>query len=171
MGGLQYVYIGDERCLPLQDKERNDHIINSIWLNNSQIPEKNINFIKAELGCDNGAYTYEEVLKNIVNFDVVLLSIGEDGHTASLFPGHYYDNIKSVVVERNSPKHPKDRISMSYSRLSRANNVFKVVSGVSKQSAVGLWLKGRSLPINKIKGLFERVYICKDALPKTLTKF
>ena len=82
-----YVYIGDERCLPLQDKERNDHIINSIWLNNSQIPENNINFIKAELGHDNGAYDYEEVLKNIVSFDVVLLSIGEDGHTASSFPG------------------------------------------------------------------------------------
>ena len=125
-----YVYIGDERCLPLQDKERNDHIINSIWLNNSQIPEKNINFIKAELGHDNGAYDYEEVLKNIVSFDVVLLSIGEDGHTASLFPGHYYDNNKSVVVEHNSPKRPKDRISMSYSRLNRANNVFKVVRGV-----------------------------------------
>jgi len=166
-----YVYIGDERCLPLQDNERNDHIINSIWLNNSQIPEKNINFIKAELGHDNGAYDYEEVLKNIVSFDVVLLSIGEDGHTASLFPGHYYDNNKSVVVEHNSPKRPKDRISMSYSRLNRANNVFKVVSGVSKQSAVGSWLQGKSLPINQIKGLFERVYICKDALPESLTKF
>jgi len=166
-----YVYIGDERCLPLQDKERNDHIINSIWLNNSQIPENNINFIKAELGHDNGAYDYEEVLKNIVSFDVVLLSTGEDGHTASLFPGHYYDNNKSVVVERNSPKRPKDRISMSYSRLNRANNVFKVVSGVSKQNAVGLWLQGKILPISQIKGLSEKVYICKDALPEVLTKF
>jgi 6-phosphogluconolactonase len=166
-----YVYIGDERCLPLQDKDRNDHIINSIWLNNSQIPEKNINFIKAELGHDNGAYDYEEVLENIASFDVVLLSIGEDGHTASLFPGHYYDNNKSVVVEHNSPKRPKDRISMSYSRFNRANNVFKVVSGASKQNAVGLWLQGKTLPINQIKGLSEKVYICKDALSESLTKF
>ncbi len=166
-----HVYIGDERCVPLQDKDRNDHIINSIWLNNSQIPEKNINFIKAELGHDNGAYDYEEVLENIASFDVVLLSIGEDGHTASLFPGHYYDNNKSVVVEHNSPKRPKDRISMSYSRFNRANNVFKVVSGASKQNAVGLWLQGKTLPINQIKGLSEKVYICKDALSESLTKF
>ena len=166
-----HIYLTDERCVPLQDKDRNDHIINSIWLNNSQIPEKNINFIKAELGHDNGAYDYEEVLENIASFDVVLLSIGEDGHTASLFPGHYYDNNKSVVVEHNSPKRPKDRISMSYSRFNRANNVFKVVSGASKQNAVGLWLQGKTLPINQIKGLSEKVYICKDALSESLTKF
>jgi 6-phosphogluconolactonase len=166
-----FVYIGDERCLPFQDKGRNDHIINSIWLNNGQIPKKNINFIKAELGCDNGAYDYEEVLKNIAIFDIVLLSIGEDGHTASLFPGHYYDNNKSVVVERNSPKYPKYRISMSYLRLNLSNNVFKIAVGASKQNAVGLWLQGNSLPINQIKGLSEKVYICNDALPEGLTKF
>ncbi len=160
------IYIGDERCLPLQDKDRNDQDIDNIWLNSSQIPKKNIYFIRAELGCNNGAHDYENVLKDVTIFDVVLLSIGVDGHVASLFPGHYHNNNKSVIVEYNSPKYPKNRISMSYLRLNQANNVFKVVSGTSKQDAVALWLQGKSLPINQIKGISEKVYICKDSLPE-----
>jgi 6-phosphogluconolactonase len=118
-----------------------------------------------ELGADNAALHYEDVLKNIEDFDIVLLSIGEDGHTASLFPDHLYAENKSVVVEYNSPKYPKDRISMSYSRLNQTRNVFKVISGTLKQSAVNFWINGSTLPINKINGHSEKVYICEDALP------
>ncbi len=159
------IYIGDERCLPLEDKDRNDYIINKAWLNSSPIPKQNINFMHTELGADNAALHYEDVLKNIEDFDIVLLSIGEDGHTASLFPDHLYAENKSVVVEYNSPKYPKDRISMSYSRLNQTRNVFKVISGTLKQGAVNFWLNGLTLPINKINGHSEKVYICEDALP------
>ena len=159
------IYIGDERCMPLKDINRNDHMINNIWLDHSKIPKKNIHFTHAELGPDRASTHYEDVLKSVGDFDIVLLSIGEDGHTASLFPSHFYDENKSVVVECNSPKYPKNRISMSYSRFNQSRYVFKVISGHTKKDAVDLWLKGGSLPIGKINGNFERVYICKDALP------
>ncbi len=157
------IYIGDERCLPLEDKDRNDQIINKVWLDNNTIPNENINFMRAELDVDSAVVHYESVLKSTGDFDIVLLSIGEDGHAASLFPNHFYDEKKSVVVERNSPKYPKKRISMSYLRLNQSKNVFKVVSGSSKQEAVDLWLKKTILPINQINGSSEKVYICEDA--------
>ncbi len=166
-----HIYLTDERCLPINDKDRNDHVINGVWLNNGKIPTKNIHFIKTELGCDASANNYEKELKNVKSFDIVLLSIGEDGHAASLFPNHQYDISKNVVVENDSPKYPKDRVSMSFSRLNQADNVFKVVNGVSKQRAVDLWLQENNLPIGQITGLYERVYICKDALPASLAKF
>ena len=160
------IYIGDERCMPLKDINRNDHMINNIWLDHSKIPKKNIHFTHAELGPYKASIHYENVLKNIGYFDVVLLSIGEDGHTASLFPSHFYDENKSVVVECNSPKYPKERVSMSYSRLNQSKNIFKVINGKSKQGALDLWSKGVILPINQINGHSEKVYICEDAFFK-----
>jgi len=160
------IYIGDERCLPVKDSERNDYIIEKVWLDSSLIPKDNIYFIKAELGMSSSKKDYENILKDITKFDVVLLSMGEDGHTASLFPNHKHVEGSSVVLEFNSPKIPKERISMSCSRLNKAKNVFKIIMGKSKQEAISLWLDGRNLPINQISGDNEKVYICKDALTK-----
>ena len=159
-----HVYLGDECHLPVGDKDRNDYLINQTWLKDSSIPKNNINFIHAELGVDNGALHYEKILSNISDFDLVLLSMGDDGHSASLFPDHLYDDSKSVVAECNSPKYPKERISMSYSRLNQSKNVFKVVSGTSKKNAIDKWINGDLLPINKINGNLDRVFLCRDSI-------
>jgi 6-phosphogluconolactonase len=159
-----HIYLGDERCLPVKDKSRNDHIINQVWLNNSRILKKNIHFIDAELNATDGAARYENILNSVGYFDVTLLSMGEDGHAASLFPGHLYDTNKSVVIESNSPKYPKERISMSYSRLNHSKNIFKVISGSLKQRSLDLWLKGGEMPINKISGINNKIYLCRDVL-------
>ena len=162
--GKWHIYMGDERCLPLKDKERNDHNINTVWLNNSSIPKKNIHFMHAELDAKQAVSHYETTLKEVKNFDLTLLSMGEDGHTASLFPGHFYNKNKSVVSECNSPKYPKNRISVSYSRLNKSKNIFKVVCGSSKKKAVDLWLAGKTLPINKIYGQSEKIFACENVL-------
>ena len=155
-----HIYIGDERFLPAGHKDRNDQIINEIWLNNSTIPQKNIHFIKAELGLLDARVEYENTLKRIDKFDVVLLSMGEDGHIASLFPNHVYPEDQMVVVEQDSPKPPKERISMSYQQLNKAHYVFKLIIGESKQQAVHLLQKNTNLPMTKVTGECEKLYIC-----------
>jgi 6-phosphogluconolactonase len=159
-----HIYIGDERFLPVGHKDRNDQTINEIWLDNSTIPKKNIHFIKAELGLLEARAEYENTLKRIDKFDVVLLSMGEDGHIASLFPNHSYPKEQLVVIEQNSPKPPKERISMSYQQLNKAHYVFKLIIGESKQKAVTLLEQNVNLPITKVNGECEKLFFCKNAI-------
>ena len=159
-----HIYIGDERFLPAGHKDRNDQIINEIWLDNSPVPKKNIHFIKAELGLLEARVEYENTLKKIDKFDVVLLSMGEDGHIASLFPNHIYSEDQMVVVELGSPKPPKERISMSYQQLNKAHYVFKLIIGESKQKAVTLLEQNVNLPITRVNGECEKLFFCKNAI-------
>jgi 6-phosphogluconolactonase len=159
-----HIYIGDERFLPAGHKDRNDQIINEIWLNNSTIPQKNIHFIKAELGLLDARVEYENTLKRIDKFDVVLLSMGEDGHIASLFPNHVYPEDQMIVVEHDSPKPPKERVSMSYKQLNRAHYIFKLIIGESKQKAVTLLQQNANLPITRVNGDCEKLYFSKSAI-------
>ena len=159
-----HIYIGDERCVPMRHKDRNDQVINEIWLDNSTIPKKNIHFIKAELGLLKAKLEYEKILKKIDKFDVVLLSMGEDGHIASLFPNHVYPEDQMIVVEHDSPKPPKERVSMSYKQLNRAHYIFKLIIGESKQKAVTLLQQSANLPITRVNGDCEKLYFCKNAI-------
>ena len=161
-----HVYLSDERFLPKDHQERNDRIISKIWLNNNRIPKKNIHFIQAELGLDKARKKYEEKLDMVGTFDIVLLSIGDDGHISSLFPGHIYNNFQSVVIEKNSPKPPKERISISYQRLNNTKNLFKVIIGESKRPIVRRLLKGERLPANFINGEIEKFFIHKNLIIK-----
>ena len=153
-----HIYIGDERCVPMGHKDRSDQVINEIWLDNSAIPKKNIHFIKAELGLLEARLEYENTLKRIGTFDIVLLSMGEDGHIASLFPNHVYPEEQMVVVEQDSPKPPKERISMSYQQLNKAHYIFKLIIGESKQKAVTLLEQDVNLPIARVNGDCEKIY-------------
>jgi 6-phosphogluconolactonase len=153
-----HIYIGDECFLPARHKDRNDQTINETWLDDSTISKNNIHFIKAELGLLEARVEYENTLKSIDKFDIVLLSMGEDGHIASLFPNHIYPEDQMVVVEQDSPKPPKERISVSYQQLNRAHYIFKLIIGESKQKAVTLLEQNVNLPITRVNGDCERIY-------------
>ena len=159
-----HIYIGDERCVPMGHKDRSDRVINKIWLNNSLIPKKNIYFIKAELGLTRAQEEYERILRKVNKFDVVLLSMGEDGHVASLFPGHVYPKNQKVIIDNNSPKLPKQRVSMSYQQLNKAHYVFKLIIGETKKKSVALLKQNANLPITKVTGKCEKLYVCKNAI-------
>lgn len=67
-----------------------------------------------------------------------------------------------VVVEKNSPKQPKERISLSYSRLNRTYYVFKLIIGESKQKMVALLKQNADLPVSRVNGECEKLYLCKS---------
>jgi 6-phosphogluconolactonase len=136
-----HVYHGDERCLPPEDGERNSMIASRALLEHVPIPAAQIHPIPAELGPAEGAAAYSAILEGVGTFDLVLLGLGEDGHTASLFPGHAWEQHPQapVIPVRNAPKPPPERVSLSASRLSDARRVIFLLSGVGKRRAVQQW--------------------------------
>lgn len=154
-----FIYIGDERILPKDHPDRNDTKIKNIWLKKKQVPQKNINFINAELGVYKAKKNYEQILSSIEKFDLVLLSIGEDGHICSLFPGHKYSKKQDVIIEKNSPKPPNKRISMSFKRLNSTKYLYKVIIGKNKKNIITKLSNGNKIPANCVKGEIEKVFI------------
>jgi 6-phosphogluconolactonase len=147
-GGWQ-VYFGDERCLPVGDPGRNDTMARRAWLDRVPLPRANLHPIPAELGPKAAAARYTEILRAVSDFDLVLLGLGEDGHTASLFPGQQLGAGPEdpVVLEVHAaPKPPRERVSLSAWRLGRARRVLVLVSGAAKRAAVHAWRAGANIP-------------------------
>ena len=145
-----HIYINDDRCLPVDDKERNSLMVDQVWLSHVSIPKKQIHAIPSELGPVEGAKAYAKTLANVSTFDLVLFGLGEDGHTASLFPGHAVDNSADAVPVFNSPKPPAERVTMSQNRLNNTNAAMFLVTGQGKQEAVDNWRSGVAIPATLI---------------------
>jgi 6-phosphogluconolactonase len=147
------VYFGDERCLPADDAERNSRIAADAWLNHVPIPQDQVHAIPAELGASGAALAYAETLRGIGDLDLVLLGLGEDGHTASLFPGHDWGVAASApdaLAVFDAPKPPPQRVSLSAARLSRTREALFLVEGEAKRSAVAQWRVGADIPARAI---------------------
>lgn len=146
-----WIFWGDERCLPVDDAERNSLMAMQTWLEKVAIPAAQIFPMPAEQGAAVGAADYQAIIGQYLPFDMVLLGMGEDGHTASLFPGHPHNENESVHAVYNSPKPPSDRVSLSAKVLSDAGQVLFLISGAGKQEAFKLWQQGSDLPVAQIK--------------------
>lgn len=145
-----HVYHNDDRCLPADHVERNSLMARTTWLNHVAIPANQIHDIPAELGNIEGAKAYAKTLVGVPTFDLVLLGLGEDGHTASLFPNQAIDNSADAVPVFDAPKPPADRITISQQRLSNTREVIFLVTGAGKQEAVDNWRNGVAIPATLI---------------------
>jgi 6-phosphogluconolactonase len=148
------IHFGDERCLPADDPERNSQSAGDTWLDHVAIPKNNVHAIATELGAEAAAHAYICSLRDVDNFDLVLLGLGEDGHTASLFPGHDWGestNSPDALAIFDAPKAPPERVSLSAARLSRAREVLFLVEGEAKRDAVTRWRDGEQLPAAAIR--------------------
>jgi 6-phosphogluconolactonase len=147
-----HIYHNDDRCLPIDHAERNSKMAREAWLSHVAIPQDQIHDIPAELGNVEGAKAYAKTLEGVRTFDLVLLGLGEDGHTASLFPNQLVDNSADAVPVFDAPKPPADRITISQNRLNDAYEVMFLVTGAGKQEAVDQWRNGESIPATLITG-------------------
>lgn len=138
-----HVYFGDERVAPRDDAARNSTMAYSAWL--SRQADIHVYPIQTELGGQRAAAQYAHVVGSL-RFDLVLLGLGEDGHTASLFEMDVEDPAADVVVINDAPKPPLQRVSLTARCLSRSNQVLFLITGAAKRQAVARWSAGEALP-------------------------
>ncbi|MGF1547080.1 MAG: 6-phosphogluconolactonase [Thiotrichales bacterium] len=148
-----YIYFGDERCLPAGDPNRNDTMADTAWLDAVDVPRGQVKRIPSELGALRAARAYAQTLSEVGRFDLVLLGLGEDGHTASLFPGDeagFAPDAPDAIAVFAAPKPPPERVSMSAARLAAAERVIFLVLGANKRIPVAHWRAGDALPAARI---------------------
>lgn len=149
-----HIYFGDERCLPSNDPGRNSWMAADAWLSHVPIPQAQIHPIETEHGVHTATLAYIKTLSDAGEFDLVLLGLGNDGHTASLFPGDTWgitDKDMDVLPVLAAPSLPAERVSLSASRLSRARAVLFLITGEAKHDAVAQWRNGANIPATAIQ--------------------
>lgn len=145
-------YPGDERCYPAGHAERNDTMIAAKLFPRHRGNTKNLHAIPAELGPEHGAARYAVLLDSIDAMDIVVLGMGEDGHTASLFPGNAaLEDQRSAVPVYDAPKPPAERVSMSLQMLQSADECIVIATGENKREALLKLEAGETLPVAMVE--------------------
>ena len=142
------LFLGDERCVPEGSPERNDRMVRECLLDHVPIGPEGFLGPPAELGAREAACRYTEALQDVPTFDVVLLGLGEDGHTASLFPGDdaaLAADAPAAVPVLEAPKPPLERVSLSAQRLNDARLAMFLV-GEGKERALARLRRGDPIP-------------------------
>lgn len=139
-----FFFWGDERCVPPADDQSNYKMTKDHLLSHVPIPEKNIFRIKGENDPEKEAERYSNLLEvevdmenNIPAFDIVILGMGDDGHTASIFP-HEMElwNSEEYCVVGTHPDSGQKRVSLSGTTINNARNIAFLVTGAGKAEKV-----------------------------------
>jgi 6-phosphogluconolactonase len=141
---------GDERCVPPGSKRSNYRMARETLLDPLEISPRQVFRMKGEEDPDAAARAYEQTLRRhaagrSLRLDLVLLGLGEDGHTASLFPGTAaLEAGRKLVAPNYVAKFSEWRITLTYRALNEARRIVFVVSGAEKAStAAKILQKGR----------------------------
>jgi 6-phosphogluconolactonase len=173
--GNVHVFWGDERCVPPDHPESNFRMAQEALLSRIQIPAENIHRMRGEGEPQAAAAEYEKELQKffgfnpvgLPRFDLILLGIGEDGHTASLFPGsEALNETKHLVVAPFVATLNSYRLSLSLPVLINAANVWFLVAGASKVDAVKQAFSDSSdLPAARVQPVNGKLiwFITRDA--------
>ena len=148
------VWWGDERFVPADDPERNEKQARAALLDVVGVPADRVHPMPPSdgefEGPEEAAAWYAEQLaaaapegRSLPRFDVLLLGMGPEGHTASIFPDSpAVRDDRPVFAVRDSPKPPPTRVSLGFGAINSAEEVWMVVAGESKAPAVASALGG-----------------------------
>lgn len=159
-----HFFFGDERCVPPDHPDSNYRMVRQSLFAHGLTAA--IHRVQGELPPEEAAARYEEELREEFGngeprFDLILLGLGPDGHTASLFPG------SAALADRNRwvaanyvEKFKSWRITFTYPVLDRASEILFLVSGAEKVDAVSqIFIKGAELPAARVKAATRLWYL------------
>ncbi|HZZ00997.1 MAG TPA: 6-phosphogluconolactonase [Candidatus Baltobacteraceae bacterium] len=142
-----FIYFGDERCVPPDDEQSNYRMARKTFLDKVAIPPANVHRIRGEADPGFAANNYASIIRTDLadppRFDLVLLGLGPDGHTASLFPGSPPDLHDSVLV-RAVFAEAQDmwRVTMTPKLINLGRTVAFAVEGAEKADVLAKVLEG-----------------------------
>jgi 6-phosphogluconolactonase len=152
-----HLFWGDERCVPPDHPESNYRMVEETLISKIQIPHENVHRMAGEKTPQIAALEYEAELKRffkladgaLPRFDLILLGLGEDGHTASLFPGSAALNdeehlVAAVYVDKMNTY----RLTLTLPVLNAGKEVVFLVAGASKAAIVKELLGGQASAMN-----------------------
>jgi 6-phosphogluconolactonase len=150
-----HLFWGDERCVPPDDPGSNYHLAEGALIAQVPVPAENVHRMRGELAPEAAARAYDRELQDFFcgprpRFDLVLLGLGEDGHTASLFPGSpLLEEAERLVAPATAvfQDRPAQRITLTLPAINAARQVLFLVSGGAKAQVVQAVLEGPAGPL------------------------
>jgi len=167
-----HIFFGDERCVPLDHPRSNYHMAHETLLSHVPIPAQQIHPIPTGKRLEDAARSYEALLKNFYGsstldpavpiFDLVLLGLGSDGHTASLFPGDPALDERQEWVAGIMREEP--RITLTFPALESSSAIAFLVTGAEKAAAVRAARAGdTSIPAGRLQPQGELFWFLDEA--------
>ncbi len=148
-----HIFFGDERCVPPDDAKSNYRMTRNVWFDHAALPAENIHRIRGEDDPVREALRYEQDLARLYRtmafpaFDLILLGIGDNGHTASLFPGTAALREKERwVVAQYVEVMTTWRVTFTAPLINAARQVAFLVEGAGKAQTLWNVLKGPYQP-------------------------
>jgi 6-phosphogluconolactonase len=168
-----HLFWGDERCVPPDDPGSNYRLAEETLIARVPIPPGNVHRVRGELDPEEAARVYARELRDFFcgprpRFDLVLLGLGEDGHTASLFPGSpVLDETARLAAaeEAHYQDRPAHRVTLTLPVLNAARHVLFLITGGAKAGIVQTVLEGEPgrLPAQRIRPIAGQLTWLLDA--------